>query len=43
MFKVQGIDHIGLAVKDVQKSVEWYRELFGLEGRYEDVWGNFRA
>ena len=29
MFRVQGIDHIGLAVKDVEKSVEWYRELFG--------------
>ncbi|MCI0549796.1 MAG: VOC family protein [Anaerolineae bacterium] len=41
MFKVQGIDHIGLAVRDVQKSVEWYRELFGLERLYEDVWGNF--
>jgi len=41
MFKVQGIDHIGLAVKDVQKSVEWYREMFGLERFYEDVWGNF--
>jgi glyoxylase I family protein len=41
MFKVQGIDHIGLAVKDVQRSVEWYQELFGLERLYEDVWGNF--
>ena len=41
MFKVQGVDHIGLAVKDVQKSVEWYQEMFGLERLYEDVWGNF--
>jgi len=41
MFKVQGIDHVGLAVRDVQKSVEWYRELFGLERLYEDVWGDF--
>ena len=41
MFKVQGIDHIGLAVKDVQKSVEWYKELFGLERLYEGVWGIF--
>lgn len=41
MFKVQGIDHIGLAVTDVQKSVEWYRDLFGLDRLYEDVWGNF--
>jgi catechol 2,3-dioxygenase-like lactoylglutathione lyase family enzyme len=41
MFKVQGLDHIGLAVKDVRKSVEWYREMFGLERLYEDVWGDF--
>jgi catechol 2,3-dioxygenase-like lactoylglutathione lyase family enzyme len=41
MFKVQGLDHVGLAVKDVQKSVEWYQELFRLERLYEDVWGNF--
>jgi len=41
MFKVQGIDHVGLAVRDVEKSVEWYRVLFGLERLYEDVWGNF--
>jgi catechol 2,3-dioxygenase-like lactoylglutathione lyase family enzyme len=41
MFKVQGIDHIGLAVKDVRKSVEWYREMFGMERLFEDVWGDF--
>ena len=41
MFKVQGIDHIGLSVKDVQKSIAWYRELFGLTRLYEDVWGDF--
>jgi len=41
MFKVQGVDHIGLAVKDVQKSAEWYQEMLGLKRLYEDVWGNF--
>ena len=41
MFKVQGIDHVGLAVQDVRASVEWYRELFGLERLYEEVWGDF--
>ena len=41
MIKVQGVDHIGLAVKDVRASVEWYREMFGLERLYEDVWGDF--
>lgn len=43
MIKVQGIDHIGLAVKDVRASVEWYREMFGLERLFEDVWGDFPA
>jgi catechol 2,3-dioxygenase-like lactoylglutathione lyase family enzyme len=41
MFKVKGVDHVGLAVKDVQKSVLWYQEIFGLERLYEDVWGDF--
>ena len=41
MIKVQGVDHVGLAVTDVRKSVDWYREIFGLERLYEDVWGDF--
>ena len=41
MIKVQGVDHVGLAVKDVRKSVDWYREMFGLERLYEDVRGDF--
>ena len=41
MFKVQGVDHVALAVKHVQKSVEWYQEMFGLKRLYEDVWGDF--
>jgi catechol 2,3-dioxygenase-like lactoylglutathione lyase family enzyme len=35
------MDHIGLAVKDVRRSVEWYRQMFGLERLHEDVWGDF--
>jgi catechol 2,3-dioxygenase-like lactoylglutathione lyase family enzyme len=41
MFKVQGFDHVGLAVKDVRKSVDWYQEILGLERLYEEVWGDF--
>ena len=37
MIKVQGVDHAGRAVTDVRKSVDWYREMFGLERLYEDV------
>jgi catechol 2,3-dioxygenase-like lactoylglutathione lyase family enzyme len=41
MIRVQGIDHVGLSVQDVRQSVEWYRDLFGLERLFEDVWGDF--
>lgn len=41
MFKVQSLDHVGLAVRDVQKSIEWYQELLGLERLYEETWGTF--
>lgn len=41
MLQVQGLDHVGLAVKDVRKSVAWYRELFGLDRLFEDAWGDF--
>jgi catechol 2,3-dioxygenase-like lactoylglutathione lyase family enzyme len=43
LFSVEGIDHIALAVRDVERSVAWYREVLGLERRHEDVWGNCPA
>jgi catechol 2,3-dioxygenase-like lactoylglutathione lyase family enzyme len=43
MFSVEGIDHIALAVKDVERSVAWYKEVLGLERRHEDAWGNYPA
>jgi catechol 2,3-dioxygenase-like lactoylglutathione lyase family enzyme len=43
MFSVEGIDHIALAVKDVERSVAWYKEVLGLERRHEDVWGSYPA
>jgi catechol 2,3-dioxygenase len=43
MFSVEGIDHIALAVKDVERSVAWYKEVLGLKRRHEDVWGNYPA
>jgi catechol 2,3-dioxygenase-like lactoylglutathione lyase family enzyme len=43
MFSVEGIDHIALAVRDVERSVAWYKDVLGLERRYEDAWGNYPA
>ena len=43
MFRVEGIDHVALAVRDVAASARWYGELLGLERRFADVWGDFPA
>jgi catechol 2,3-dioxygenase-like lactoylglutathione lyase family enzyme len=43
MFSVEGIDHIALAVSDVERSVAWYKEVLGLERRYEEAWGSYPA
>jgi catechol 2,3-dioxygenase-like lactoylglutathione lyase family enzyme len=43
MFKLEGIDHIALAVRDVERSVAWYRDILGLERRFETQWGSFPA
>lgn len=40
-FRLQGIDHVALAVRDVHRSGEWYRDVLGLERRHEEAWGDF--
>ncbi len=41
--RVEGIDHVALAVRDIARSVAWYQEVLGLERRYENVWGDYPA
>ena len=36
--QLEGIDHVALAVRDVERSAEWYIEVLGFERRYEDMW-----
>lgn len=43
MFRLEGIDHIALAVGDVERSVQWYVEVLGLERRFEEEWGDYPA
>ena len=33
------IDHVAITVRDLQRSMQWYRDVLGLERRYEDAWG----
>jgi catechol 2,3-dioxygenase-like lactoylglutathione lyase family enzyme len=40
---VQGIDHVAIWVRDVAASVAWYRDLLGLERRYQEAWGDHPA
>lgn len=43
MFRIKHIDHVALTVKNVERSVAWYRDVLGLERRHEDVWGQTPA
>jgi catechol 2,3-dioxygenase-like lactoylglutathione lyase family enzyme len=43
MFKLQGIDHVALAVRDVHRSIRWYEEVLGLQRMHEDAWGDHPA
>lgn len=36
--KLEGLDHIALAVRDVEESVKWYIEVLGLERQHEGSW-----
>lgn len=38
MFQLQHIDHIAIAVSDLERSTNWYQQTLGLERRYQDVW-----
>ncbi|MEO6331131.1 MAG: VOC family protein [Gemmatimonadaceae bacterium] len=42
-FRVEGIDHVAMRVREVSRSVAWYRDVLGLERRYESAWGDFPA
>jgi len=41
MFVLRRIDHVALTVRDVERSIAWYRDVFGLERRHEETWGDY--
>jgi catechol 2,3-dioxygenase-like lactoylglutathione lyase family enzyme len=41
--ELETLDHIGLAVSDVERSVDWYREVLGLNRAFEDAWDGYPA
>ena len=38
MFELEGLDHIALAVRDVERSADWYIDVLGFERRYDGMW-----
>lgn len=37
--ELEGIDHVALAVRDVERSARWYIEVLGCEHRHRGMWG----
>jgi catechol 2,3-dioxygenase-like lactoylglutathione lyase family enzyme len=40
---IEALDHVGLAVADMDRSVQWYQQVLGLERAYQDTWGDYPA
>lgn len=41
--KLEGIDHVAIAVPDMERAIAWYREVLGLERLHADEWGEVPA
>ena len=35
---LEGIDHVALSVRDVQKAAQWYIDVLGFKKRYDGMW-----
>jgi catechol 2,3-dioxygenase-like lactoylglutathione lyase family enzyme len=36
--QLEGIDHVALGVRDIERSVKWYSEVLGFERIHEGMW-----
>jgi catechol 2,3-dioxygenase-like lactoylglutathione lyase family enzyme len=43
MFQLEGIDHVALAVRDISRSIDWYRDVLGFEHRLPGIWDGVPA
>ena len=37
--QLDGIDHVAIGVRDIERSAKWYIEVLGFERLHEGVWG----
>src|SRR5207237_8569994 len=38
LMELEGIDHVALSVRDVERSAQWYIDVLGFERRHEGMW-----
>ena len=38
MFKIEALDHVALAVRDVERSAGWYADVLGFKQEHEGMW-----
>lgn len=38
MFELEGLDHIAIGVRDIQRSAAWYIDVLGFKRRFEGKW-----
>jgi catechol 2,3-dioxygenase-like lactoylglutathione lyase family enzyme len=43
MLTLEGIDHVALAVLDVERSAAWYIDVLGFERLHEEMWNGVPA
>ena len=41
--ELEALDHVGLVVSDLSRSVRWYQQVLGVRRPYEEVWGDLPA
>jgi catechol 2,3-dioxygenase-like lactoylglutathione lyase family enzyme len=41
--ELEALDHVGLVVSDMSRSVRWYQEVLGLRRAHQEAWGDFPA
>src|SRR5262245_29284102 len=38
--KLEGIDHVAIGVRDIERSAKWYIDVLGFERLYEGMWNS---
>jgi catechol 2,3-dioxygenase-like lactoylglutathione lyase family enzyme len=38
MFEIEGLDHVALAVRDVERSAKWYADVLGFKREHDEMW-----